>query len=76
MSAQKKPRNDKSKYHQTVLAMSNICEPLFSAAKLILTDLIKNMDPNTVAMILFLKSNMNMWKNVAIIDEVIKEIGE
>ena len=69
----KRRRIEKSIYRSTehVSATSNICERLFSAAKLIMTDLRKNMDPDTLNMILFLKANKNLWAEKVIIDEII-----
>ena len=50
VSARKKQRTDKSKYHSTehALALSSICEQLFSTEKLILTDLRLCMDGETI----------------------------
>ena len=71
----KRKRVEKSSYRSTehVSATSNICERLFSAAKLIMTDLRKQMDPDTLNTILFLKANKNLWTEKSIIDEIIVE---
>ena len=73
----KRKRVEKSSYRSTehVSATSNICERLFSAAKLIMTDLRKHMDPDTLNMILFLKANKNLWADKSIIDEIIAEFA-
>ena len=66
-----------SKYRSTahVLPTSNLCERLFSLAKLILTDLRQNMNPSTLNDILFLKSNRHLW-NANLIQEIWNEHGD
>ena len=66
-----------SKYRSTahVLPTSNLCERLFSLAKLILTDLRQNMNPSTLNDILFLKSNRRLW-NANLIQEIWNEHGD
>ena len=73
----KRRRIEKSNYRSTehVSATSNICERLFSAAKLIMTDLRKHMDPDTLNMVLFLKANKNLWADKSIIDEIIAKFA-
>ena len=65
----KRARIEKSSYRSTehVSATSNICERLFSLAKLIMTHLRKHMDPDTLNMILFLKANKTLWAEKCII---------
>ena len=59
----KRARIDKSKYRSTqhVTAPSNMCERLFSLAKLIMSYLRKHMDPDHLEWLLFLKANKNLW---------------
>ena len=59
----KRARTDKSKYRSTqhVTATSNLCERLFSLAKLIMSYLRKHMDPDHLEWLLFLKANKNLW---------------
>jgi hypothetical protein len=73
----KKARLEKSKYRSTehVSAMSNICERLFSLAKLIMTHLRKSMDPETLNMLLFLKANKTLWNEKNIFDEIIADFA-
>ena len=58
----KRRKVDFSKYRSTahVLPQSNLCERLFSLAKLILTDLRQSMNPSTLTDILFLKSKLRL----------------
>ena len=74
----KRARVEKSNYRSTehVSATSNICERLFSLAKLIMTHLRKHMDPVTLNMILFLKANKQLWAEKNIIDEIIADFGD
>jgi len=74
----KRARVEKSNYRSTehVSATSNICERLFSLAKLIMTHLRKHMDPDTLNMILFLKANKQLWAEKNIIDEIIADFGD
>ena len=70
----KRSRVEKSKYRSTehVSSTSNVCERLFSVAKLVMSDLRKQMDPDTLNMILFLKANKELlWADKTIIDEII-----
>lgn len=48
---------------------SNVCERLFSQAKLIFTDIRKSMNPASLEMLLFLKVNKQYW-NAEIIAEL------
>ena len=73
----KRARVEKSSYRSTehVSATSNICERLFSLAKLVMTHLRKHMDPDTLNMILFLKANKQLWEDKYIIDEIIADFA-
>ena len=66
-----------SKYRSTahVLPTSNLCERLFSLAKLILTDLRQNMSPSTLNDTLSLKSSRRLW-NANLIQEIWSEHGD
>jgi hypothetical protein len=55
-------------YH--IAPTSNICERLFSQAKIVYSDRRKSMKLNTFEMLLFLKVNKQYW-NVRSIDEII-----
>ena len=57
-------------------ADNNICERLFSTAKLIFSSQRKRMDPDTLDMLLFLKANKFLWMDKCIIDDTIAESGE
>ena len=71
----KKARAEKSAYLSTehVSSTSNVCERLFSVARLVMSHLRKNMDPGTLNMILFLKANKALWTDKSIIDEIIAD---
>ena len=71
--AAKKARTDKSAYRSLahVSSTSLICERLFSRAKLIMSHLRAHMDPDSLAMLLFLKVNKNFWNDATIIDDII-----
>lgn len=71
-------REAASKYESTEHcgADNNICERLFSAAKLIFSSLRKRMDPDTLDMLLFLKANRFLWMDKCVIDDIIAESGE
>ena len=71
--AAKKARTDKSAYRSVahVSSTSLICERLFSRAKLIMSHLRAHMDPDSLAMLLFLKVNKNFWNDATIIDDII-----
>ena len=72
----KRRRGEKSKYRSTlhVSATSNVCERLFSAARLILNHLRCNMDPASCELLLFLKFNRQFWDNPRIFDEVLADL--
>ena len=55
----KRQRTDRSLYRSTlhVSSTSNICERLFRNAMLIMSHLRSHMDPDSLAMLLFLKAN-------------------
>jgi hypothetical protein len=74
----KRRRLAASKYRSTehVTATSNICERLFSAARLILNHLRSHMDPNSCELLLFLKVNKEFWASPRIIDQILKERGD
>ncbi len=67
----KRRRGEKSEYRSTlhVSATSNVCERLFSAARLILNHLRCNMDPASCELLLFLNFNRQLWDNPRIFDE-------
>ena len=73
----KRRKVDFSKYRSTihVLPQSNLCERLFSLAKLIMTDRRQSMNPSTLNDVLFLKSNHHLW-NVNLIQEIWNEHGD
>lgn len=58
-----------------VLSQSNLCERLFSLAKLILSDRRQSMHPSTLNNLLLLKLNMERW-SVKDIQLLLNEIGE
>ena len=62
-------RETVSKYESTEHcgADNNICERLFSTAKLIFSALRKRMDPDTLDMLLFLKANRYLWKDNSVL---------
>jgi hypothetical protein len=67
----KRQRTDTSKYRTTihVLPQSNICERLFSHAKIIMSDRRKHMKPQTLNDVLLLKASQQYWS-----PELIQEI--
>ena len=73
----KRRKVDFSKYRSTihVLPQSNLCERLFSLAKLIMTDRRQSMNPSTLNDVLFLKSNCHLW-NANLIQEIWNEHGD
>jgi hypothetical protein len=74
--ANKRCRVEASRYRSTlhVSATSNICERLFSNARLIINHLRASMHPASCDMLLFLKFNSRFWtSNPMIIDAVIAE---
>jgi hypothetical protein len=73
----KRRKVDSSKYRSTVhvLPQSNLCERLFSLARLNLTDRRQSMNPSTLNNILFLKSNCHLW-NADVIQEILNEHGD
>jgi hypothetical protein len=75
---EKASRGAVSKYESTEHcdADNNICERLFSTAKLIFSALRKRMDPDTLDMLFFLKAKRFLWKDKCIIDDIIAESGE
>ena len=68
---------EKSAYRSTehMSSTSNVCERLFSVAKLVMSHLRKNMDPDTLNMILLLKANKALWTDKFIIDEIIADFA-
>ena len=72
--AAKRQRIEKSAYRSMkhVSPTSNVCERLFSRAKLIMTDQRKHMTPYHLEMMLFLRFNSDLW-NIAILDDIIKK---
>ena len=67
----------RSLYRSTlhVSSTSNICERLFSNAKLIMSHLRSHMDPDSLAMLLFLKANKRFWVDKSVIDDIITSEG-
>ena len=65
----------KSKYRNLsyVVSTSNVCERLFSQAKLVMSSLRQSMHPDTLNMILFLKANRHLWSNALIIEDILNE---
>jgi hypothetical protein len=75
----KRARIEKSKYRGTlhVASTSNMCERLFSLAKLIMSHLRKSMDPDHLEWLLFLKANKQFWVDMPqIIQEILDESPE
>ena len=75
-SAQKKrSREDESEYRSVkhVSPTSNICERLFSQAKLIMSATRKNMSPDSLNMLLFLKANRHLWPKPSIIQKILND---
>ena len=73
----KRSRVEDSKYRLTehVSSTFNVCERLFSVAKLVISDLRKQMNPDTLNMILFLKANKELRADKTEIDEIIAEFA-
>ena len=72
----KKQRNDVSKYRSTrhVISQSNLCERLFSLAKLIMSDRRKSMHPKTLNNVLLLRANRHLW-NGRLIQDILNAHG-
>ena len=51
--------------------MSNICECLFSRAKLLFPPLRKRMKASTLEKLFFLNANQNLWPDASIIQKII-----
>ena len=64
-----------SKYRSTkrVYSQSNLCERLFSLAKILMTDRRKLMSPATLNNLLFLKVNKRYWPNTTFVDEILND---
>jgi hypothetical protein len=75
--AAKRARTEQSSYRSTshVSSTSLICERLFSNCKLIMNHLRSSMDPDSLALLLFLKVNRNFWKDATIIDDIISDLA-
>ena len=75
--AAKRARIEQSFYRSTshVSSTSLICERLFSNCKLIMNHLRSSMDPDSLALLLFLKVNRNFWKDATIIDDIISDLA-
>jgi hypothetical protein len=73
----KRQRTDNSKYSSTahVYPQSNLCERLFSQAKLVMRDHRRSMHPETLNDILFLKANRKLW-NATFLQEVWNAHGQ
>ena len=52
---------------------SNICERLFSRAKLIMSATRRNMNPDSLNMLLFLRANRHVWPNPSIIQKILHD---
>jgi hypothetical protein len=76
--AAKRRRLQISKYRSTkhVYSQSNLCERLFSHAKIIMTDRRKLMSPYTLNNLLFLKANRRYWPSSIIVDEILNDEKE
>ena len=73
----KRSRTSSSRYRSTlhVASTSNICERLFSQAKLIMSALRKSMKPDTLNMLLLLKANRSMWPDARTIQTIINSLS-
>ena len=71
----KRLREDNSEYRplKHVSPTSNICERLFSRAKLLMSATRKKMNPDSLNMLLFLKANRKLWLNSTIIQNILNE---
>ena len=69
----KRRRIAASKYRCTehITSTSNVCERLFSAARLIMNHLRGHIDPDSCEILLFLKINSRFWENPQILDTII-----
>ena len=54
-----------------IVHTSNVCERLFSCAKLLLSSLRKNLFPSTLNMLVFLKANRWIWTDPMIIQNIV-----
>ena len=59
-----------------VCPTSNICERLFSRAKIVMRPHRRLMDPSTLETLLMLRMNKNLWDEVAIQKIMLKEKAE
>jgi hypothetical protein len=71
----KRRRLTTSKYQDVthVSPTTVINERLFSNCRVIMNHLRKNMDPDSLELLIFLKINSEYWRNAKIIDEIIAE---
>lgn len=71
----KRQRTDTSKYRTTihVLPQSNLCERLFSHAKIIMADRRKHMKPQTLNDVLLLKANRQFW-SACVIQDILNDL--
>jgi len=71
----KRRREESSEYRAVkhVSPTTNICERLFSKAKLVMTALRKKMHPSSLNMILFLKANRHFWPNAFLIQKILND---
>jgi hypothetical protein len=58
-----------------VLSQSNLCERLFSLAKLIMSDRRQSMHPSTLNNLLLLKTNRHLW-DISDVQNILNDIGE
>lgn len=70
----KRQRTDTTKYRTTihVLPQSNLCERLFSHAKIIMADRRKHMKPQTLNDVLLLKANRQLW-SASVIQDILND---
>ena len=54
---------------------SNICERLFREAKLIMSATRKNMNPDSLNMLLFLKANRRLWPKPSMIQKILNDLA-
>lgn len=73
LNAQQNKRQKVSIYRSTrhCTCTSNVCERLFSLAKLLLSPLRKSMSPDTLNMLLVLKANKQLWTDARIIQIIL-----
>ena len=76
ITAQKKilrEGNSEYRLQKHVSPTSNICERLFSQAKLLMSATRKNMNPDSLNKLLFIKANRNPWPYPSIIQKILNK---